>query len=374
MHRITPNHALLASVIYQDVVSGISTPGLVEGRFDRDDYSVDVQHISTGRVRVQSGAMVAQQAQTVDTRAVVPVPGLAPFSSVEQTNRQYALYSYANFDPLPSLTVTAGISLDHLDNDLAQVDEDAANPKVGITWRPAPRTTVRAAAFETLFASLTTSTSNAQPRLEPVQVSGFTQIVGGATGDQTSARGLALEHEFFPALFFGWQADTRVTDRSVPVPALGTTIAVNAEERAQRAYLYWFPSSTISVTALYEHGRYSSEPLPSLGYYHMNTDRLPVEVRYFARGGFTFGARATFVEQSGYFQSAQPQLPMAYGADSFALLDAFVGYRLPNRRGLLSLTADNLLDEAFQYQDVEPNNPSLFPESVISFRFTLAFE
>jgi hypothetical protein len=41
---------------------------------------------------------------------------------------------------------------------------------------------------------------------------------------------------------------------------------------------------------------------------------------------------------------------------------------------LLSLTADNVLDEAFQYQDVEPNNPSLFPESVISFRFTLAFE
>jgi hypothetical protein len=55
-------------------------------------------------------------------------------------------------------------------------------------------------------------------------------------------------------------------------------------------------------------------------------------------------------------------------------LDAFVGYRLPNRRGLLSLTADNLLDETFQFQDVDPTNPSLFPERLISFRFTLAFE
>jgi hypothetical protein len=55
-------------------------------------------------------------------------------------------------------------------------------------------------------------------------------------------------------------------------------------------------------------------------------------------------------------------------------MDAFVGYRLPNRRGLLSLNAENLLDESFQYQDVDPTNPSLFPERLISFRFTLAFE
>ena len=57
-----------------------------------------------------------------------------------------------------------------------------------------------------------------------------------------------------------------------------------------------------------------------------------------------------------------------------AVLDAFVGYRLPNRRGLLSLAADNVLDESFQFQDVDASNPSLFPERVISFRFTLAFE
>ena len=101
--------------------------------------------------------------------------------------------------------------------------------------------------------------------------------------------------------------------------------------------------------------------------------------RAHAAQGTELGARATLVQQSGQFQTELQERPLvppptAYGEDSFTLLDAFVGYRLPNRRGLLSLTADNLLDEAFQYQDVEPNNPSLFPESVISFRFTLAFE
>ena len=33
-----------------------------------------------------------------------------------------------------------------------------------------------------------------------------------------------------------------------------------------------------------------------------------------------------------------------------------------------------MLDESFQFQDVDPTNPSLFPERLISFRFTLAFE
>ncbi|HEX7235364.1 MAG TPA: hypothetical protein VF405_00300 [Gammaproteobacteria bacterium] len=152
------------------------------------------------------------------------------------------------------------------------------------------------------------------------------------------------------------------------------------EEHAQRAYLYWLPASDISVTARYEHGRYGSEPLPAPGYSHMKIDRLPVDIRYFSRGGLTVGARASLVEQSGEFQTAlQPPspldpLPMAYGEDRFVVVDAFVGYRLPNRRGLLSLNADNLLDESFQFQDVDPSNPSLFPERLISFRFTLAFE
>jgi hypothetical protein len=65
---------------------------------------------------------------------------------------------------------------------------------------------------------------------------------------------------------------------------------------------------------------------------------------------------------------------MARDAERFWVLDAFVGYRLPNRRGLLSLNADNLLVESFRFQDIDPTNPSLFPERLISFRFTLAFE
>jgi Tfp pilus assembly protein PilF len=376
MQRLTPNHTLLGSVIYQDMQSDLLQPGLLEARTDGHDYDVDVQHVysSRGGLRIQSGALAARQQRTLDTRFLVPGP---PASSQDQASRQLALYSYAYFDPLPSLTVTAGLSLDSVDH--FAVEKEAANPKVGIMWRPTPHTTVRASTFRTLYGSLTTSTQNAQPRLEPVQVAGFTQLLFGGAADSASVDGVAIEQELSPKLFAGWQADTRETESTSVVFGSNVTIPFNLRERSQRAYVYWLPTAELSVTARYEHGRYGSEPIAPFGYTHMETDRLPVEVRYFTRSGFTIGARATHVEQEGEFQTGLPQdpfapPPLAHGDDRFYVLDAFVGYRLPNRRGLLSLTADNLLDESFQFQDLASTNPSLFPERLISFRFTIAFE
>jgi Tfp pilus assembly protein PilF len=373
MRRLTPNHTLLGSVVYQDVLIGVTADDSFAARLDRRDYNVDVQHIFTGGgLRIQSGALAARQQQTT----TFSFPGDPPaFISEEQASRQLSLYSYAHFDLLSSLTVTAGVSLDHIDSAFA--DEDAANPKLGITWRPTPRTTVRAAAFETLFGSLSTSTQNVQPRLEPVQVAGYTQLLQGGEADRGTVRGAAIDHELSPTLFVGWQADTRATEGILIRPT--DTATVDFRERAQSAYVYWLPVAKISVTARYEHGRYDSEPVPVFGYSHMKTERLPLEIRYFATRGFTIGARVSGVRQKGEFQtglapSAIDPPPLAYGEDQFSVLDAFVGYRLPNRRGLLSLNADNLLDESFQFQDVDPTNPSLFPERLISFRFTLAFE
>ena len=39
------------------------------------------------------------------------------------------------------------------------------------------------------------------------------------------------------------------------------------------------------------------------------------------------------------------------GDDNFVLLDAAVGYRLPKRFGIITLSASNILDESFKYQD-----------------------
>jgi Tfp pilus assembly protein PilF len=378
MHRLTPQHTLLGSVIYQDVLASVGAADAITLQTDQRAYNVDVQHIfGTEKLSIQSGLLAARQNN--DEHGMIFSPELGPVPLTEErTNRQLGLYTYAYLNVTPSLELTAGVSFDSVDNPLT--DEQAANPKLGVTWRPTPYTTVRAAAFETLFGSLTTSTQNAQPRLEPVQVSGFTQLLFGGEADRASVRGVAIEQELSPTLFLGWQADTRDTERTAinSFAASGTTL-ITLSERAQKAYLYWMPTGDFSLAARYERGRYGSEPDPLLGYTHMKTERLPVEIRYFAQRGFAIGARASYVQQSGEFQTevrpspVEPP-PVAYGEDRFWLLDAFVGYRLPNRRGLVSLNADNLLDEAFQFQDIDPTNPSLFPERIVSVRFTLAFD
>jgi hypothetical protein len=290
--------------------------------------------------------------------------------------RQVGLYTYAHLSPAPTLTLTIGASLDRIDDPIAEAD--GLNPKIGIMWRPTSHTTVRATALRALFGSLTTSPQNPQPRLEPVQLAGFSEIVSIGTADLAEVRGLGIDHELSDRVFVGWEVTTRSTDR----PLLGSSPfdpvhEVNLTERVQHGYLYWTPSDRISVSTSLEKGRYGSVPDLMFRFSHMSIDRLPIELRYFGANGFTIGGRLSAVNQEGWFEV--PPTPFSpptteYQAERFWTVDAFVAYRLPKRRGSLSLSADNLLDERFQFQDIDPSNPSLFPERLVSLRFTLAFD
>jgi len=378
-HELTPRHTLLASVILQDVANSGLNQDVFALLTDQKSYNVDVQEIfRADGMTVQSGLVAAQGDETTELTVFTP-PGFDPLAlSAAETNRQVALYSYVTFNPAPTVTVTAGASFDAIE--VGPLQEDAVNPKLGLAWRPTARTTLRAATFETLYNGLTTSSQNAQPRLEPAQVAGFTQFLLGGRGDQTTVRGIGIEQELSPELFVGWEAHSRRTERIVttPLDPAQSSLQLTLRERAQQAYLYWMPLAQLSFSARYDSSRSSSEPTDFLGFSHLKTARLPLELRYFARNGFSAGARASHVNQRGLFQV--PALTpfdaptLAPGRDRFWVVDAFVGYRLPNRRGLLSVNADNLLDETFQFQDIDPTNPSLFPERFVSLRFTLSFD
>lgn len=374
-HRVARNHLLLGSLIVQDVLSSAATAGLISLQSDQQGQSVDVQDIARfGNVTMQSGLVLAHSDESLSTTVVFP--GLPPLAEqTEEASRQLGFYSYATFAPTPRLSVTAGASLYSID--IGSAKDEAANPKLGLVWRPTRQTTIRAAAFRTLFNDLTTSPYNAQPRLEPTQVAGFTQLVLGARGDEATVGGIAIDHELSRNLFVGWQADNRRT-YSIGLrssDAGSERVDLKRREQSQQAYVYWTPLDTLSFSARASHQRWTSEPAEAFKYTHVRTDQLPFEVRYFWRSGFTAGGTLTRVHQSGTFQT-EPVLaaPVSPGDDRFWLMDAFIGYRLPNRRGLLSLNADNLLDESFQFQDINPTNPSLFPERLVSLRFTLAFD
>jgi hypothetical protein len=307
--------------------------------------------------------------------ATSPVP---PFEYATIENefdvRQASLYAYAQIDLSGGLTVTAGASMDRV-TDLG-VDEDEVNPKVGIVWQPSERVTLRAAAFTTLQGSLSTSLLNPQPRLEPTHVAGFNQFLLGGNGDDAEVYGIGVDVATSSRSYAGVETSSRETVRWITTPFVATE-QTTIDETQHRAYFYSTPTDRTSVGVEYQYDRVANDPIPFFGVSEMRTERMPAEFRYFTPAGLTFMLRATGVHQEGIFATA-PTVPgpdqYEPGEDRFWVVDTTLGFRLPNRRGSVSLGVNNLLDEEFAFQDIDPENPSIMPERMGYVRFTVAFD
>ncbi len=75
-----------------------------------------------------------------------------------------------------------------------------------------------------------------------------------------------------------------------------------------------------------------------------------------------------------------PESRLEEGNTYFNVVDLGVGYRLPKRRGIASISVQNLFDEDFDYQDDsfrefkdEPAVGPYIPEQVVMGRLTLNF-
>jgi outer membrane receptor protein involved in Fe transport len=127
----------------------------------------------------------------------------------------------------------------------------------------------------------------------------------------------------------------------------------------------------VSFSARYEVGDFTANEQSPYFFTDMKLRRLPLEAHYFGRSGLSAGLRVSHYHQEGAFASATGGFEP--GQDTFWTTDAMLGFRLPKRRGLLSLNVENLFDKDFRYQDIDPENPSVVPERFAYFRFTLAF-
>jgi outer membrane receptor protein involved in Fe transport len=155
-----------------------------------------------------------------------------------------------------------------------------------------------------------------------------------------------------------------------------TLVSQPIDESLVRAYVYWTPYRRIAIGATFESENVDSQgEALGEGFSELRTKRLPITLNYFGPSGLSAGVTATPVHQEGMFGSIflPPDAPPIPGEDAFWVFDLSIGYRLPNRRGLVELTARNLFDEEFQFQDTDPETPRIFPERFVGLRFTLAY-
>ena len=273
------------------------------------------------------------------------------------------LYSYFRYPSQVTWTIGASVdALDTKDPETRKEHYNRFNPKVGLMWDLTPRTTFRAAAFKTLKrATLFDQT------IEPTQVAGFNQFFDDFDSTEARRLGLALDHRFSSDLYGGVELSRR--DLQVPIDTLDGTFITDFSENLRRAYLYWTPHSRVAMSVSVESEEFEPE-IEEIS--AVETLLVPATVSYYSPTGFFGSLSATLVNQDVERQ----------GADDFVLFDGALGYRLPNRYGIVRLGIKNIFDEDFNFRGLtfqrsppreSDEGPLFTPERTIFVQMTLAF-
>ena len=253
-----------------------------------------------------------------------------------------------------------GVSYDDLTSDVG--DQSELNPKLGVIWKLADSVTLRAAGFRVLKRRI-----NSDQGLEPTQLGGFNQFFDDQNGTVSEAGGLAADFTFSPTVTAGLQ----FTRRNLEVPFFDLTGEVFSAEQTEKAvggYFYWLPNEHISVSLQPAYQDFEQ----GAAFDAMKLTEVPLTVRFFSPSGLWIGASVTAVRQTGEFLG--PGGIVVEGSDDFWLVDAIVAYRLPRRMGTISLQGTNLLNEEFQFQEIDLGvAPRYVPETQVLLRISLSF-
>ncbi len=380
-HQIlSPRSNIIATFFYRDSKEdGLSellpdppfiTGGSIRALLEARGYSGEIQHLFVREhtnIITGLGHFDGDSIPNIIANILSPIPALAGEKIIDDKktrDRHTNLYLYSITNVFPNTTLTLGGSGDFFDG--IPRNRDQFNPKLGLTLRPKPSTSLRIAAFRTLKRLLV-----ANQTIEPTQVAGFQQFFDDTNGTDAWRFGAAVDQEFSKTLFGGIEVTTR--DVEVPqVPSPGLPSEVKRDERRGRAYLYWAPHPQLSASAEYLYERLDSEDFTNPFNPKVKTQRFPLGINYYLPNGFFTRIKGTFIDQEGMFKDVASGKFLDDG-DRFWLVDASVGYRLPKRLGFLTLAVKNLLDEKFRFQETDLGNPSIQAERLVFSKLTLAF-
>ncbi len=163
------------------------------------------------------------------------------------------VYSYIHFAPLGEwLRLDAGLSYDRVNYNDVRVSK--SHPRLGLAWKPAAHTTLRAAGFRTVKRAFVSSQT-----LEPTEVAGFNYFFDDFDATRTRGLGLAADQELSANLFAGLEFTGRTLDLP-PVVGAPSPIDRTWKERRTLAYFYWLISHSFALSAEYHYDKYNRLP------------------------------------------------------------------------------------------------------------------
>ena len=273
-------------------------------------------------------------------------------------------YLYTNLNFHADLNATLGFSYDAYSERGLSIDR--LNPKFGLQWNLTPNLRLRFAWIENIKVPLAVNQT-----IEPTQIAGFNQIFDDLNGTKSRRIGGGLDAHYRDILFGG----VEISNRDLVVPNFTSGQSINFEgqkERLYRAYLYGLihKSWAIKSDVLFEQFSRAETPF---GPHQIDTLSVPVSVSYFSPKGFFFNLTGTYVHHKVEREGNKNE-----GVENFVLFDAAVGYRFPNRRGILNVEVKNIFDQSFLYRSntflkSRALNSRFVPARTIFARFTLNF-
>jgi opacity protein-like surface antigen len=397
-HAFSPSSTLLGNFQYSDAEGDLFYQDFYEPALygfppppiqdfsdnDRDDnaYSGELSYLFRSHyVDVVSGAgyFYIDQEMTFTDHVFWPGPPLTDFGTVsgglDQDTDHYNIYLYSYIRPVKKLMVTVGASYDSYDaddkDDVLDLDRDKFSPKFGVTWNPFNGTTVRGAVFRTFKRTLITDQT-----LEPTQVAGFNQFFDDPDASDTWVYGAGVDQKLSQNTYAG--AEFFYRDLSVLVfdfnPTTGEIFVkdVDWDEYQGRAYLYYTPHEWLALRAEYVYEKFKYPEFFNPSAEEVKTHRVPLGVNFFHPSGIFAGLTATYYDQKGDFQNFKTTI-YSNADDTFWLVDAALGYRLPNRCGVITAGVTNLFDnDDFNYWEVDQKNSRIQPERQAFIKVTLA--
>ena len=346
------------------------------------DHVVDVelqQIVRRGRYQLVAGAgylNVNRDATLSVSQSTTPpvFPPDVQQDSLDSTVDHTNAYLYLHVRYPESATWTVGGSADFF-RDSADVsgikDRNQFNPKFGVTWIPRSGTTVRAAAFRVLRRTLPFTSQT----IEPTQVAGFNQFYDDFAGTDAWTYGAGADQKISDSLFAGVEYSQR--DLNVPIsshrPSRPNDLPTIRLEGATGAGLSLLGTRS-PVGPLRRLPVRTPGPGSQPGQGGDDASGSAVGPLLPPVGGVRDGHRH-LVRPERRVLPHRPGSIRGYsesGSDQFWIFDASVGYRLPDRWGIVSIEARNLFDRSFQYQDTDPVRPVIQPERTVYFKITIS--
>ncbi len=405
--RIAPNNnsTILLSAIRADrdgfahqeeeleLFPGFSLDIVFDGLLDEEVTQYDVAYIYHQSGFNFTTGVAYTESDRLDTFTFSDVP-VAFFDDLETEQIDLVdarVYVYGNITLLPGVVGTVGLSYQDYDQDQvynytdqtgflppssaeSDLDFDEVNPKLGIRAEVMDNLELRASYFEVVKPALSSNRT-----LEPTQVAGFNQFFDDPNGTKSKRYGLGLDGKASSTFSYGVELTRREIEGLVS-PLGAEPFFEDRDEWLHRAYAYWTPVDRLAVDFSLEYDRSENQDdsaVSGVRPTQVDTHSFPVSIRYFHPGGTFVGVRTTYVDQK---VEAESDYQYQTGSSNFTLVDLVVGYRLPKRKGIMSLSFQNVFDEEFDYLDDsyrsfqdEPSAGPYIPDSSVMGRLTLSF-